>query len=71
MEIQTIFELHSDDNKSKYSMEILKFAKKKYEKLRTKQTEFLSKISNIKKISNEHFNLCDAEISLNKIKKFR
>ena len=29
MEIQTIFELHSDDNKSKYSMEILKFAKKK------------------------------------------
>ena len=26
--------------------------------------EFLSKIPNIKKISNEHFNLCEAEISL-------
>ena len=49
----------------------LNLQKKIYEKLRTKQTEFLSKISNIKKISNEHFNLCDAEISLNKIKKFR
>ena len=37
---------------------------------RTKQTstaattEFLSKIPNRKKISNEHFNLCEAEISL-------
>ena len=29
MEIQTIFELHSDNNKSKYSKDILKFAKKK------------------------------------------
>ena len=27
-------------------------------------TEFLSKIPNRKKISNEHFNLCEAEISL-------
>ena len=41
-----------------------------YEKLYTKQTstaattEFLSKIPNRKKISNEHFNLCEAEISL-------
>ena len=32
--------------------------------------EFLSKIPNIKKISNEHFNLCEAEISLDKIIKF-
>ena len=71
MEIQTIFELHSDDNKSKYSKDILKFAKKKIEKLHTKQTEFLSEIPNIKKISNEHFNLCEAEISLDEIIKFR
>ena len=49
----------------------LNLQKKIYEKLRTKQTEFLSKISNIKKISNEHFNLCEAKISLNEIKKFR
>ena len=45
----------------------------KYEKLYTKQTstaattEFLSKIPNRKKISNEHFNLCEAEISLDEI----
>ena len=74
MEIQTIFELHSDNNKSKYSKDILKFAKKKKkknEKLHIKQTEFLSKIPNIKKISNEHFNLCEAEISLDEIIKFR
>ena len=30
-------------------------------------TEFLSKILNRKKISNEHFNLCEAEISLDEI----
>ena len=40
-------------------------------KLYTKQTstsattEFLCKIPNRKKISNEHFNLCEAELSLN------
>ena len=44
---------------------------KKNEKLHIKQTEFLSKIPNIKKISNEHFNLCEAEISLDEIIKFR
>ena len=33
--------------------------------------ECLSKIPNIKKISNEHFNLWEAEISLDKIIKFR
>ena len=33
-------------------------------------TEFPSKISNRKKISNEHFNLCEAEISLDEIIKF-
>ena len=52
-----------------------KSAKKFYEKLYTKQTstaatnEFLSKIPNRKKISNEHFNLCEAEISLDEILK--
>ena len=46
---------------------------KKYEKLYTKQTstaattEFPSKILNRKKISNKHFNLCEAEMSLHKI----
>ena len=44
-----------------------------YEKFYTKQTsiaastEFLSKIPNRKKISNEHFNLCEAEISSDEI----
>ena len=33
-------------------------------------TEFPSKISNRKKISNEHFNLCETEISLDEIIKF-
>ena len=72
MKNQTIFELYTDDNKSKYSsnpMNILKSAKK-IMKLYTKwtstaaTTEAVSKIPNIKKISNEHFNLCDAEISI-------
>ena len=30
-------------------------------------TEFVWKISNWKKISNEHFNLCETEISLDEI----
>ena len=44
-----------------------------YEKLYTKQTStadttgLLSKITNRKKISNEHFNLCVGEISLDEI----
>ena len=75
MKNQTIFELYTDDNKSKYSsnpMNILKSAKK-IMKLYTKwtstaaTTEFVCKIPNRKKISNEHFNLCEAEISLDKI----
>ena len=46
---------------------------KNYRKLYTKQTytaattEFLSNIFNRKKISNEHFNLCEVEISLDEI----
>ena len=38
MQIQIIFELHTDDSKSKYSKGILKSAKKNYEKFNTKQT---------------------------------
>ena len=62
-----------DDNKSRYSRNtkgIFKSAKKIYEKLYTKQTsttattEFLSKIPNRKKISNELFNLSETEKSL-------
>ena len=51
--------------------------KKNYEKLYTKQTytaattEFLSKIPNINKMSNEHFNLCEAKIPSDEIIKFR
>ena len=47
-----------------------------FEKLYTKQTstaattEFLRKVPNRKKISNEHFNLCEAQISLDEIIKF-
>ena len=33
----------------------------------TTTSEFVCKISNRKKISNEHFNLCEAEISLDEI----
>ena len=46
---------------------------KNYRKLYTKQTytaattEFLSNIFNRKKKSNEHFNLCEVEISLDEI----
>ena len=51
-------------------MSIPKSVKKIYEKLYSKQTsiaatiEFLSKIPDRKKISNKHFKLCEAEISL-------
>ena len=76
MQNQTIFELYTDDNKSKYSSNpkgILKSAKTNYQKLYTKgtstaaTTEFVWKIPNRKKISNKHFNLCEAEISLDEI----
>ena len=75
MKNQTIFELHTDNNKSKYAgnpKDVLKPAKE-IMKLSTKWTsttatsEFVCKISNRKKISNEHFNLCEAEISLDEI----
>ena len=75
MKNQTIFELHTDDNKwtnSSNPNDILKSAKK-IMKLYTKQTstsattEFLCKIPNRKKISNEHFDLCETEIPLDEI----
>ena len=75
MKNQTIFELYTDDNKSKYSsnpMNILKSAKK-IMKLYTKWTstaatiEFVWKIPNRKKISYENFNLCEGELSLDEI----
>ena len=72
MENQTIFELYTDDNnKSKCSSnpkDILKSAKN-IMKLYTKwastaaTTDFVCKISNTKKISDENFNLCEAEIT--------
>ena len=77
MKNQTIFELYTDDNKSKYCsnpMNILKSGKK-IMKLYTKctsrasTTEFVWKIPNRKKMSYEHFNLCEAEISLGEIMK--
>ena len=42
MEIQTIFELHSDNNKSKYSKDILKFAKKKKKKMKNSTSNKLN-----------------------------
>ena len=72
MQNQTIPELYIDHNKSKQSSnptDILKFAKNFYEKLYTKETtskvlttEFLSKIPNKKKISNEKFHLCEMKL---------
>ena len=63
--------------KSKYfssPKDILKSAKKNYEKLCTKDptfkavtTEFLGKIPNRKEISNGDFNLCEEEVSLDEI----
>ena len=78
MQNQRIFELYTDNNKSKYSSnpkDILKSGKKKKknEKFYTKRTftaattEFFWTIPNRKKISNEYFNLCEAEISLKSI----
>ena len=73
MQNWTIFELYSDDNKSKYSSnpkDILKYAKNFFEKLYTKQTsttattQCLCKTPDQNKISNEHFHLWETEISL-------
>ena len=77
MQNQTISELYTDDKKSKVSdnpKDILNSAKKIYENLYTKEeifqsaiNELLNKIPLNKKISNEHFRLCEADISLEEI----
>ena len=67
MQNQSTFELHTDDYKSKHYSNfkhILKSIKNLCKKLYTK---FLSKISNRKKIANEHFDFCEAKISLDNI----
>ena len=73
MQNQRIFELYTDDNKSNYSSnhkDILKFEKKKLWKTSTAATtKSVRKILNRKKISNELFNFCEAEISLDEIMK--
>ena len=76
---KTILELYTDDQKSKYSSnpnELLKSAKNVYENLYTRETvsksaidELLNKIPTSRKISKEHFKLCEAEISLDEITK--
>ena len=56
----------------------LNLRKKNYEKLYTKRTtttaattDFVRKIPNRRKISDEHFNLCELEISFDEIIKSR
>ena len=70
MQNQTISTLYTDDKKSKFSgnpEEVLKSAKNFHENLHTRENvskpainELLKKIPS-KKISNEHFILCEAE----------
>ena len=77
MQNQTISELYTNDKKSKVSNnpgEILNSAKKIYGNLYTREkvsksavNELLNKIPINKKISNERFRLCEAEISLGEI----
>ena len=77
MQDQTILELYTDDKKPKYfdnPKDILKSAKKFYENLYTREnvpesavSELLNKIPINRKISHEHFNPCEHEISLDEI----
>ena len=79
MQNQTISELYTDKQNSIYSSdpnEILNSAKKFYENLYSKENvsrdaidELLHKIPIKKQISREHFDLCEAEISLDEIYK--
>ena len=76
MQNQTIPELYTDDNKSKYfssSTNILKYSKNVHEKLYTKETtsragttEFFRKITKRKKLSNEQLHLCEAKTNISK-----
>ena len=63
MKNQTIFELYTYDNKSKYSSNTKDILYTKWTSTAA-TTKFVCKIPNRKKISKEHFNLCEAEISL-------
>ena len=79
MQNQTISKLYIYDQKSKYSSnpnDILKSAKNFYENLCIRENvsksaidELLNKIPTNRKISKEHFKLCEAEISLDEITK--
>ena len=79
MRNQTISELYIDDQKSKYSnnsSEKRNSAKNFYKNLYTRDKvsksaieELLNKIPPNRKISQEHFKLCEAEISLDEITK--
>ena len=79
MQNQTISELYIDDQKSKYSnnsSEILNSAKNFYKNLYTRDKvsksaieELLNKIPPNRKVSQEDFKLCEAEISLDEITK--
>ena len=74
---QTISDLYTDDNKSNYSSnpkDIFNSAKRIYEKLSATETtseavstKFLSKVSDIKKISDVQFNLSEVKIYLDEI----
>ena len=76
MQNQTISELYTDD-KSKTSdnpKDILNSAKKSYKSLyireeisQTAINELLNKIPINKKISNEHFKLCETELSIEEV----
>ena len=69
MKKKTTFELYTNQNILAILRTFVNLQKKNM-KLYNKwtstaaTTEAVSKIPNIKKISNEHFNLCDAEISI-------
>ena len=77
MQSQTISELYTDDKKSKVSnnpKDILNSAKQFYKNLYTREkisqpaiNELLNKILISKKVSHEHFRLCEMEISLEEI----
>ena len=77
MKNQTIFELYTDENNILAVLWTFLNLKKKIwnstpsELLQTATTEFVWKIPNRKKISYEHFNLCEAEIFLDEIIKQR
>ena len=71
---QTISQLYTADIKSKYSSNPKDISKSSKKVVSTKETtsksataEFLPKILNRKKISNEQFNLCETKISLDEI----